>query len=296
MNGSLGPHRIQRVELATDQPSERVCVQRPLWLSGVTFWTVTRSVRLWSMHHDTFVASLVTGPSASMRARWWSRGQSREVSQGCIQLMEPGETHRTTQVSEPASFFVLWWPSAVLEDAAQELGTSSRVHWREAQLAPSAASHATQRLHDAVNGHADTLEVEHWYVESTARLLEQAAERAPVHRSPGRRHPGVRRAVDYLREYYARSVSLDELARESRLSKFHLVRCFRETTGLAPHQFQKLLRLQSARRLIERGVLVQEAAEQAGFADASHLTRAFKGWLGVSPSHWARASRPGEPG
>jgi AraC-like DNA-binding protein len=44
------------------------------------------------------------------------------------------------------------------------------------------------------------------------------------------------------------------------LSKFHLARCFRECTGLAPHQYQKLLRLQAARRLLETGQTVRSAA------------------------------------
>ncbi|HEX9622050.1 MAG TPA: helix-turn-helix transcriptional regulator, partial [Polyangiaceae bacterium] len=82
----------------------------------------------------------------------------------------------------------------------------------------------------------------------------------------------------------------DDLAREARLSKFHLARCFREFTGLAPHQYQKLQRAQAARRFLERGASVQAAAEQAGFADGPHLTRTFREWLGVSPGAWARAN------
>ncbi|HEY0466868.1 MAG TPA: helix-turn-helix domain-containing protein, partial [Polyangiaceae bacterium] len=61
---------------------------------------------------------------------------------------------------------------------------------------------------------------------------------------------------------------------------------------VAPHKYQKLLRLQSARRLIERGLCVREAAAASGFADEAHLSRSFRDWLGVSPGTWRRASAP----
>jgi AraC-like DNA-binding protein len=133
------------------------------------------------------------------------------------------------------------------------------------------------------------LEIEHCYVECTAQLLSHAGQGQPG-RGLGRLHPSVRQAREYLHESLAANVSLDDLARATNLSKFHLARCFRETTGMAPHQYQKLLRLQAARRLLEAGATVRAAATRTGFADASHLTRAFREWLGVPPGQWAQAA------
>ena len=105
MDGNSESRFLLTTELETDQPRQIVRLQRPLWLEGVTFWTVADSVRHWAMHHDTFTASLFTGPGPSARATWHSRGETRVVAPGGVQLMTPGETHRTTAVSEPASFF-----------------------------------------------------------------------------------------------------------------------------------------------------------------------------------------------
>jgi AraC-like DNA-binding protein len=58
---------------------------------------------------------------------------------------------------------------------------------------------------------------------------------------------------------------------------------------MAPHQYQKLLRLQAGKRLLEAGDSVRQAALLSGFADASHFTRAFRAWLGICPSSWASA-------
>ena len=55
---------------------------------------------------------------------------------------------------------------------------------------------------------------------------------------------------------------------------------------------EDVLRVHEARRLLEQGCSVEEAGESAGFADAPHLTRAFREWIGVSPGAWGRARRP----
>src|SRR6188768_2858103 len=87
MDGNSDSRFLVTTRLETDQPLESVRLQRPLWLEGVTFWTVGHSVRHWAMHHDTFTASLVMGPRASVRAKWHSRGEERSVGPGCVQLM-----------------------------------------------------------------------------------------------------------------------------------------------------------------------------------------------------------------
>jgi AraC-like DNA-binding protein len=291
MSNKLSVNHLATATLDTDQPEECVQMHSPTWLPGTSFWTVQRSLRHWAMVHDTYTASFVLGPSPGMRATWQSRGVERMVAPGCLQLMNPGEAHRTTMVSEPASFFVLWWSSEVMDQAARELGAFGQVNLKHAQLDRSSAAHPFAKLNEAVSSGTDALEIEHWYVEATRQVLKNAAERTPLRPKHGLHHPNVRRAIEYVREHFADAVTLDELAREAGLSKFHLARCFRDATGHAPHQYLKLMRLQTARRLLESGVSVNDAARQAGFADPPHLARAFRVWLGVPPSQWARASR-----
>jgi hypothetical protein len=124
------------------------------------------------MHHDTFTASLFTGPQASARAKWHSRGEERVVSPGCVQLMMPGETHRTTAVSEPASFFVLWWTPEAMRSAASELGVSEAVHFIHPQVELAPVSGAMRRLHDAVNaGDLHTPTAAHKQLEPLVRAV-----------------------------------------------------------------------------------------------------------------------------
>jgi AraC-like DNA-binding protein len=87
----------------------------------------------------------------------------------------------------------------------------------------------------------------------------------------------------------AAPVTLADLARESGLSRFQVLRGFVRATGLTPHAYLVQRRIDVARRLIARGTPLAEAAAGGGFADQSHMTRIFVRKYGVSPRAYADA-------
>lgn len=68
-----------------------------------------------------------------------------------------------------------------------------------------------------------------------------------------------------------------------------MLRGFVRATGLTPHAYLMQRRIGLARRLIARGLPLAEAAAASGFADQSHMTRAFGRAYGLSPGAYARA-------
>ena len=70
------------------------------------------------------------------------------------------------------------------------------------------------------------------------------------------------------------------------MSPYHLVRVFKQATGVSPHQYLIQVRVNNARALLMAGAgkrSVAAVAEAVGFADQSHLTRHMKRLLGVTP-------------
>lgn len=86
--------------------------------------------------------------------------------------------------------------------------------------------------------------------------------------------------------------TLSELAEQTGLSRFQVLRRFEKVHGVPPHAWAMLLRAERARGLIGRGVTLADAAAEAGFADQSHMTRAFGSQFGFTPGAWRRATRP----
>ena len=81
---------------------------------------------------------------------------------------------------------------------------------------------------------------------------------------------------------------LNDLAAEARMSRYHLLRTFRNWTGMTPHAWQIDRRIQRARQLLDQELPLAEIAQQLGFADQSHFQRIFKQRVAVNPGEYRR--------
>ena len=103
-----------------------------------------------------------------------------------------------------------------------------------------------------------------------------------------------RRAKEFLAADLTGQVALQDVAAACNLSVSHFSRSFRETTGLAPHQWLLQQRIDAAKSAMQNTRLsLAEVALACGFADQSHFTRVFSRQVGVSPGCWRRYSEKG---
>jgi AraC-like DNA-binding protein len=70
------------------------------------------------------------------------------------------------------------------------------------------------------------------------------------------------------------------------LSRYHLLRVFKQSTGLPPHAWRAQRRVHMARRLLSSGMSITDAALESGFADQSHLSHWFKRMVGTTPRQY----------
>ena len=90
-----------------------------------------------------------------------------------------------------------------------------------------------------------------------------------------------------------RVLTLDELARATHASRFHLQRVFTERTGVSPRAYAERLRAERVAEHLSGGAPVSDAAYDAGFGSAGRLSAAAPGRLGMTPSRY-RAGGPDE--
>jgi transcriptional regulator GlxA family with amidase domain len=116
---------------------------------------------------------------------------------------------------------------------------------------------------------------------------------APIHRgglAPWQR----KRAREMLEANLDGSISLEEVARQCRLSTRHFSRAFSQSMGLPPQRWLIRHRVETAKGLLRDTELpIADVAKSTGFADQSHLTRVFTEWIGQSPGSWRRANASG---
>jgi AraC-like DNA-binding protein len=94
----------------------------------------------------------------------------------------------------------------------------------------------------------------------------------------------------YLADHLTDDVSLEQLAQISGFSPFHLIRVFRNATGLAPYEYLTNLRVERAKQLLVEQRSIAQVAASLGFYDQSHLHRHFKRIVGVTPGAYSKES------
>jgi AraC-like DNA-binding protein len=98
-------------------------------------------------------------------------------------------------------------------------------------------------------------------------------------------HPRVKKLLALLRTTDVESdASLAHLADTVGLSQGRLMHAFTESIGIPLRPYLQWLKLQRAAAAIVRGASLARAAQDAGFADAAHMSRTFRRMLGASPS------------
>ena len=103
----------------------------------------------------------------------------------------------------------------------------------------------------------------------------------------------LRRVLEHIECNVHRAPPLAELGGLVHMSAFHFSRLFKVSTGLPPHRFVVVRRIEHAKRLLASGDLaIATVGRVVGFRTASHFTSAFRRVAGVTPSAYRAGLAP----
>ena len=104
----------------------------------------------------------------------------------------------------------------------------------------------------------------------------------------------LRRVTAHIENNIEQDLSLATLAQIAHLSASHFKTLFKRSTGFAVHEYVIRRRVDRAKQLLSRSDLAaSQVAAEAGFSHQSHMARAMRRVLGVTPRMIARSSRAG---
>jgi AraC family transcriptional regulator len=100
------------------------------------------------------------------------------------------------------------------------------------------------------------------------------------------------RVVEFMSAHFAEPLTLDRLAEEACISRYHFARLFKAKVGQSPHRYLASLRLDAARRMLETSDRsVGEVGAACGYPASSHFTAAFTARYGASPRDFRTSLR-----
>ena len=96
----------------------------------------------------------------------------------------------------------------------------------------------------------------------------------------------VKNTLSYIRENYARRLTIDEISDAVLYDKYALCREFKRLTGQTMIENLNNYRCIKAAELLSDGYTVAEAAASCGFENLSYFAKAFKKHIGKLPSEY----------
>jgi len=95
-----------------------------------------------------------------------------------------------------------------------------------------------------------------------------------------------------LRDVHECPLSIEDVARQVRISPFHFIRQFEAVFGSTPHQFRIQSRLERAKHLLASGrYSVTEVCLEVGFTSLGSFSDLFTRRVGETPSAYRRRTR-----
>lgn len=116
------------------------------------------------------------------------------------------------------------------------------------------------------------------------RLLTLIARRGGTVAGKGAWEPRLEEARKEIYWNHRYTIDMDKLAQKCQLSPSRFLHLFKKQYGVPPRHYQTLLRIHSARSLLQSTDLsIRQVAEKVGYSDQNYFSRVFKRYTGHSP-------------
>jgi len=244
-------------------------------------------------HHVIMAYNGVTQHMERRNGRSVASGTFRP---GVLIIIPEGSSSRW-DIPKPVDVVQLYLPHATLKRVADEAaaGTSTDLLERTAHPDPI-TSRLLLSAASVLEGNR-TLDAlfRHQLTDLLATRLLAAHTSSPTTFQPaaGGLSPKVLlRAIERLRSDSETDVSLDALASDAGLSRFHFCRAFKESTGLSPLAWLRQYRLEQAMNMLrDTDASVVSVAMELGYGSQTAFAAAFRRMTGETPSDWRRRVR-----
>ncbi|MBW4473922.1 MAG: AraC family transcriptional regulator [Stenomitos rutilans HA7619-LM2] len=214
--------------------------------------------------------------------------QSGQIERGDVTII-PAHVHNWAIWKQECHFILLQFHSTIFEQYASEWTSSSEI-----ALLPS-FSQPDPLIYGIGLPLKSVLEADKFsdrlYVDSlTTTLIIHLLRRYSIQKQipeptvQGLLRHQLKQVTDYIDHHLDQDLTLSELAAIAQISPSYFSALFKQSTGLAPHQFVIQRRIERAKQLLRQGkASIAEVAHNLGFTHQSHLSRHFKRLVGVTP-------------
>ena len=248
-------------------------------------------------HHDFYEVYYLLGG----QVEYWVDGRIIRMKPGELLLISPMELHRPIpdQSSPIYERIVLWINREYLESLfAGELRLSSCFdtglpgHTHLIRPAVTERTALTDRMAELVrefySREFGSQQCAYGiFLQFMVQLNRMALHTDSTQEDTQELSPLVQSVLHHITEHIHEVLSLESLAKEFFVSKYHLSHAFTREVGVSVYRYITMRRLLMARQLLSSGEPAGQVCRSCGFADYTSFYRAFKSEYGISPRDFA---------
>jgi len=239
----------------------------------------------------------------SGKCRYWIGGSSIELMPGDLIVMNGMREHgpvmderfdyiRSTVLFDGATIGMLGLVTDFV-DMLKPFRMSTHYHWRLNAGLKDELEHLLAKL-DHYSKRSDAVAYSRLCVAFCDLLLfiyERFQETADGNKAvPTEKEKIVQNAMNYIEQHYTESITLDELAEQLHVSRFYLMKLFKQHTGSTLMDYINERRIKQAKVLffLDAACSVTDVCYQTGYKHLSHFSRTFKRIAGMTPEQYRK--------
>jgi len=93
----------------------------------------------------------------------------------------------------------------------------------------------------------------------------------------------IRDAILIISNNLDRTLSIEDIADQVGMSRYHFMRVFKESVGMPASRFHTLQRIEKAKELLAKNERIIDVANALGFSSQSHFSNVFAKFVGMTP-------------
>lgn len=244
-------------------------------------------------HHDFYEVYLFLGG----KAEYWVEGHIFHLLPGDLLLINPRELHRPIFKGEDTVYerIVLWIDKKYLENLSNDevsltrcfdntIPTHSNLLRPTSAMRPEIIARMGELVRESYgNDYGSALCASGILVQFMVELNRMALNTSVSFSEREVPSQLVSDVLTFINEHYNDDLSLEGIAEQFFISKYHLSHEFNRTVGVGVYRYIILKRLLMAKQLLEGGMAPGEVYEKCGFRDYTTFFRSFKAEYGISP-------------
>ena len=255
-------------------------------LNNILFENVKHSNDKFTKHyHDTYTIGL----TYKGVIKTYNANQSFDSYEYSIRINNPGEVHAGRSFNWS---HVNFYPTVeIMSDLYEQIFFEKKIPCFQRHIVDNKLLFL--KLHnffDSYFKNEDKMLIESNLIDALSNLILSSVIYTKSYKQIFEDKKIIKNTYEFINDSIDTNFTLDALALNVNLSKYHFLRLFKNEFGLTPHAFIVNERLNRANNLIQKGLGISEASIQVGFNDQSHFSRNFKKYFGYTPTYFQKNS------